>query len=196
MFVFRYRNFRNEPFRELREDLRATSKFNLSAKGMLRAAIGGDASSELLPGLSELSPLLTKSSGLLFTTLTEDEVRERVGAFSVEDYARAGTKATETFSLPAGPLTLYGDALPHTLEPQLRKHGLPTKLDKGVVTLLADTVVCREGETLTPDQAAILRHFDQKQATFEIALAAVWEKSAGNVRVLDQDVADGTWEER
>lgn len=192
--MIKYRNFRTEPFRELREELRDTCKFNLGAKGMLRAALGGDESSELLPGLSELSGLIGGSSGLLFTTLSESEVRERIGSFGVEDYARAGSKASETFELQAGPLTLYGEPLAHTLEPTLRECGLPTKLDKGVVTLLADTVVCKAGDTLKPGQAAILRHFDQKQALFEIALAAVWEKKTGLVRVLDENVAGGEWE--
>jgi mRNA turnover protein 4 len=60
--------------------------------------------------------------------------------------------ATETVVLDSGPLKQF----PHSLEPHLRQLGMPTTLQKGVVTLLKDYEVCKEGVALTPEQARIL----------------------------------------
>ncbi len=74
----------------------------------------------------------------------------------MKDYARGGGLATDTIVINKGPLNRGEAPFPHNMEPQLRKLGMPTELLKGIVNLRQDYTVCKEGDTLTPDQAHIL----------------------------------------
>ena len=96
--------------------------------------------------------------------------------FRDEHYARSGCIATEEFALEKGPLPI--DIAPHPLEPTLRKLGLPTRLNASIVELLADTVVCKAGDVLTPEQCRLLQLFDVKQAAFRIHIIAALTSSA------------------
>lgn len=68
------------------------------------------------------------------------------------DYARSGFVVDQTITLPEGPLPDF----PHSIEPHLRQLGMPTALQKGIVTLIKGYVVCKKGQALTPEQARIL----------------------------------------
>ena len=60
------------------------------------------------------------------------------------------------------------------MEPYLRKLGLPSRLEAGVVTLLAAHTVCTEGEALTSDQAKLLQLLGIKMAVFKLSLKCRW----------------------
>lgn len=107
----------------------------------MQVALGRSETDEYKTGLSRLSEQIRGTVGLLFTKLSHDEIQEGIENYVHEDYARVGARATLDFSLTAGPLSGPMGPLPHTLEPQLRKFGMPTKLNKGVVELLADFTV-------------------------------------------------------
>ena len=68
------------------------------------------------------------------------------------DYARSGFVVQETIVLSEGPMPDFS----HSIEPHLRQLGMPTALQKGMVTLIKEYTVCKEGQTLTPEQARIL----------------------------------------
>jgi mRNA turnover protein 4 len=113
-------------------------------------------------------------------------VEEMFGLHEEEDFARPGQVATQTVTMPIGPVTMpdTGAAVAHTLEPTLRKNGMPTKLNHGVVELIAPFTLCTEGKPLDPKQCALLRTFNLKMASFTLVLDSVWED--GEVKVLSE----------
>lgn len=62
------------------------------------------------------------------------EVLEWFKNFRETEYARAGFVATRDVILPKGPLEDFS----HTIEPHLRRLGLPTSLERGVIHLIKE----------------------------------------------------------
>ena len=58
------------------------------------------------------------------------------------DYARSGFVMQETIVLSEGPMPEFS----HSIEPHLRQLGMPTVLQKGVVTLIKEYTVCKAGQ--------------------------------------------------
>ncbi|BDA45613.1 mRNA turnover protein 4 homolog [Coccomyxa sp. Obi] len=175
IYLVSYENMRNDKFKEWREELLESSRFCLASNKVLKVALGHDETDEYRKNLALLSEEITGSAGLFFTRLPHDQVLKLFEEFEELDYARAGSMATEDFELVAGPLNGPLGPLPHTIEPLLRKYGLPTKLNKGVVELVSDVTVCRAGDTLTSNQAALLRVFEVKMAAFRMYPIAQWQ---------------------
>jgi len=75
------------------------------------------------------------------------------------------------------------------MDPQLRKLGLSTKLVRGVPSLDVAHVVCKEGDTLTAEQAQILKLLGEKLATFKVKLLARWTAETGAVVKLSEPAA-------
>lgn len=123
--------------------------------------------------------------GLLLTSSPPDEVTAWFADFSPPDFARSGTPATRTIILPAGPvLQRHSDPpepFPHNEEPQLRKLGLHTTMQRGVPTLGAPHTVCQKGKTLTPEQAQLLKLLGERTVKFRVGMRAWWSKESGEV---------------
>lgn len=116
-------------------------------------------------GCSMIANKLEGDVGLLFTDEDPSTVTEWFESYKVSDFARAGNIASEEYVLPAGPVQIDGENAPHSIEPQLRKLGLPTSLVKGVPTLHSEHRVCKKDQKLSPDQAHLLKLFHVSMAT-------------------------------
>ena len=144
--------------------------------------------------LSALPTHLSGEVGLLFSPNAPTAILAHFEAYHPSSYARTGTPASRTFTLPAGTLYTRGGEIPveddvplqHSVEPYLRKLGVPTKLDKGKVVLDEAFEVVREGEVLGAGQAGILRLFGVAMAEFGVSVTCVWERETGNVKVFEE----------
>jgi len=170
LFLFTVENMRTTKFVQVRQEFKRDSRFFFGKNNVMSIALGRSSEDEFKDGLHKISKRLQGQCGLMFTNRPISQVLEYFASFKELDYARAGHQVDETVTIPAGPLEHFA----FSMEPQLRKLGLPTQLQKGVITLLSDFVVCTEGDKLTPDQARVLKLLEKTLATFSVALIAQW----------------------
>lgn len=163
---------------------------------VMAVALGNTEETEYKPGLHEIASKLRGQVGLFFTSWDPKETLDYFNSIKKPDFARAGSKATQEISVPAGPLTPIVSAediaegikptpFPSSMEPHLRKLGLSTRLEKGVITMAGPQTVCRKGDKLTAEQAQILKLLGVKMSVFRVTLRSMWEKDTGKVDVQD-----------
>ncbi|KAJ0697140.1 putative 60S ribosomal protein L10P, insertion [Helianthus annuus] len=110
---------------------------------------------------------------------------------------RAALLQKRSVELKEGPL----DQFTHEMEPFLRKQGMPVRLNKGVVELVGDFVVCEEGKLISPESSRILVCFQDSFNIITINVFCItwcvhcsvkimrWLCSVREVRLVDMKMA-------
>lgn len=173
VLVFQYQNFKTHPFQGIREEFSESSKFLLGKTTVLKKAVSQPDINESKPGLANLAEHMVGGCGLMFTRETTDDLREKFFTWRESSSLTPGQTATEDVILPAG--RGHFTKFSNTIEPYLRKLGLPTKLHEGIIEVLKDYVVCRAGEVVNPEKCKILKLLDIKQGEMRIDLKGVWQ---------------------
>ncbi|KAL4901652.1 hypothetical protein BDW74DRAFT_159873 [Aspergillus multicolor] len=199
LFVFSVDNMRNTYLKDVRTEF-ADSRLFFGKTKVMAVALGHNPETEAADNLHLLTPYLTGAVGLLFTSRDAASVIDYFEAFRPLDFARAGTQATRSFAIPAGLVYSRAGEVPasedepvsHTIEPELRKLGVPTRLVKGKVMLeLTDGQesypVCKEGETLDSRQTTLLKMFGVQTSEFKVGLKAHWTRETSKVNILEKD---------
>ncbi|PWZ02706.1 hypothetical protein BCV70DRAFT_196954 [Testicularia cyperi] len=199
VWILGHHSMRNNHLKEVR-GLWKGSKIFFGKLKVLALALGMTEEEEVRTGICGISQRLSGDVGLLFTDSPPAEVIDWFKDYQRVDFARGGAKATETVELPQGPVMARSsppDTLPHPVEPQLRKLGMPTELKRGIPTLLQDYRVCKKGDTLTADQAQILKHLLIHMAAFRLIPLAYWsavdaeeDKGEKGVHLIDLSPED------
>ncbi|CAB1314920.1 unnamed protein product [Coregonus sp. 'balchen'] len=169
LFIFSVANMRNNKLKDIRTAWKH-SRFFFGKNKVMMIAIGKGPTSEYKDHLHKVSRFLRGEVGVLFTNKTKEEVQEYFSQFKEMDFARAGNKAGMAVTLDEGPLEQF----PHSMEPQLRQLGLPTALKK-------------EGDTLTPEQARILKLFGIEMAEFRVQIKCMWNSETSDFEKLAEE---------
>lgn len=203
-FVFSVDNMRNNHLKTVRHELLDCRLFFGKTKLMAKA-LGQTPSEALAPGIEGLSPHLAGTVGLLLTNRDVPSVLAYLANLSPVDFARAGTEAPRDFSIPTGVVYAtagevpreYDVPLEHTIEPELRKLGVPTRMVKGKVVLGDEDgeegepyVVCREGQVLDSRQTRLLKLFGCCMSEFKVKVLAYWSSATGEVTEVDPEVME------
>jgi mRNA turnover protein 4 len=194
IFVFDVENMRNTYLKEVRQQF-ADSRIFFGKTKVMAKALGQTRETEHAPGLWKLNQYLKGSVGLLCTNRAPEEVLQYFEEYTEIDFARAGTEASRTFTVPAGVVYSRGGeerveddvALPHSLEVMVRKWGMPTRLEKGKVMLDQEFTVCEEGKELNSHQTALLKLFGVATASFKVDVQAYWSAATQEVTEVAKD---------
>ena len=108
----------------------------------------------------------------MFTNKETPEIVQYFKDFQRESYARTGSTASQTVTIPGGAIRSNDEnilvtvplddedpslhPIPSSMEPLLRSFGLATSIKDGIVSIPAPHTVCREGEVLSDKQCQIL----------------------------------------
>eukprot|EP00471_Norrisiella_sphaerica_P011878 CAMPEP_0184499850 /NCGR_PEP_ID=MMETSP0113_2-20130426/42772_1 /TAXON_ID=91329 /ORGANISM="Norrisiella sphaerica, Strain BC52" /LENGTH=219 /DNA_ID=CAMNT_0026887937 /DNA_START=39 /DNA_END=698 /DNA_ORIENTATION=+ len=163
IFLFEVENMRNAAFKALRTKW-TDSRFMIGRNKLIMIALGTNKEDEYRDGISDLAKNITGDRGLLFTNKDMKSVTSFFKEFKEPQYARAGCIAARKFDVPAGELK----GLPVSMEPQLRKLGLPIRIQKGKLVVAIETTICEAGNALTVEQCKILEMFETKMVSFRI----------------------------
>eukprot|EP00760_Papus_ankaliazontas_P001932 PhM_4_TR10743/c0_g2_i1/m.2458/K14815/MRT4; mRNA turnover protein 4 len=174
VYTFDYANLRTKFLKEMRIERQGDSRMFLGNNRVMAVALGREEEESIAPNLFKLSKFIRGNAGLFFTNLPKSEVKQFFHDFIRDDFARTGNTMPQDVTIPAG--ALPSEVFPHSMMEQLAKLGLPVKLDRGVIHITEDTIICKEGAALTPEASQILKLFGVQMAQFQVTLTAHWTK--------------------
>lgn len=189
-YLFEVENIRNEILQSIRTELKGRAVFFLGKKTVMAKALGCTPEEEQRENISELAKKLSGNLGLLLAReevpsgytlnaemgegiISEAELISCLDGFECPEFARPGSIAEQTITVPAGPLMTHdGIPIPSNLEGQVRQCGLQVSLIRGVVVVPEgpERVICNEGDKLTPEQARLLKLLNYTMVNFRIKL--------------------------
>lgn len=142
-------NIRSKQMQETRMDIRGKGELLMGKNTMIRKCFRE--MQEEYPYLTELLPSIVNNIGFCFTDMDLSECRDLLVKNKVQASAKAGIVAPVDVVIPKG-VTAMGPEKTSFFQAL----NLNTKITKGMIEILQDTVVCKVGEKVGLSEAKLL----------------------------------------
>ncbi len=155
---------------QMRDKLRGTANLRVSKNTFLEKAI--KRASEKREGLEEMQKFIEGQVAIVSTNLNPFKLFNRMENTKTKAPASGGETAPENVKVEEGdppfkPGPIVGD---------LQKVGIPASIQSGKVVINKTKTVVKEGETISPDLASMLRRLDINPITVGLDLKSVYEE--------------------
>merc|ERR1739848_165601 len=140
LFVLKYNDIENYKMTELRGLLRDKGKLYNGAHNIFKHAIKREKSLNH-QDLHKILHLIKGNTALFFTKLRSVEVNEILMGCKYKEFIKVGELSKTSVELACGSILKPACNISRSLEPQLRKFGLPTRLNLGMIEVLSDCVI-------------------------------------------------------
>jgi len=123
--------------------------------------------------LEALLPHIRKNVGLIFTTMALSEMKKKIEGNRVPAAAKAGSIAPVEVMIPAGPT-----GMEPTKTSFLQAVGISSKIVKGQVETVTDTVLVRKGEKVSASVSVLLDILKIKPFSYGLQSTIAYENGA------------------
>ena len=167
----------------MRQQLRNTIFLKMSKKRLIRIALEQLKDRE---NIKELSDKLTGEAALIFTNDDPFKLSKLLAKGKSSAPARAGQKAPNDITIPAGPTNFT----PGPIIGELGQLGIKTEVKEGKIAIKEDKLIVKEGEIISPKVADMLSKLGIEPMQVGLNLIAVYENGivyGKDVLSIDED---------
>src|SRR3989338_3319500 len=176
-------NMENLPAKQLqnlRATLRGKVELVMTKRRLIKLAL--EHTKQDKPGIDKIEEKLKGMPALLFTKDNPFTLFKTLKKNKSKAPARAGQIAPNDIIVPAGPTGF----LPGPIIGELGTLGIKSKVDQGKISIVQDSVVCKEGQVISAPLAAMLTRLNINPMEVGLDITAVYEKGT----IFDKKVLD------
>ena len=152
---------------ELRDSLRGKATIKVTKKNVIKLAIENSG----IGGLGKLENLMKSQPALLLSNIDPFELARIIESSKSSAPAKPGDIAKKEIMIPAGPTSLK----PGPVIGELQRVKLPAGVEGDKIVIKKDTVIAKEGETITKPVADVLMKLGVEPVEISLNLLAAYD---------------------